>query len=471
MDVRTSPVATWSAKPTLGWTIRIALFAIPLAAAWLAVRFAMVVVPQPVESARIVVWIGGVVALSILVHQLVRRPLGRFSSLGMLFSMSLTFPDVAPSRWRAAKLASHASGVENTTGVASAGARQAEYLVELVGRINRHEATTWGHGDRVRSYAELIAEELSVTGPDLERLRWAALLHDVGNLDVPAAILEHSGQPRVEDRLLIEQHPNHALQHLAPVQEWLGDWVNAVTEHHEQWDGGGYPAGLAMTEISLGARIIAVADAYDAMTSSRSYRRPISAAKARQELVDKAGTQFDPAVVRAFLDAGIRRQRVGLGPLAALVELPARLVTVGSSAVTGASMAAATGAIVVTSALAAPPQPATVEQMPIVQSAVEEAQEATTTSSSTTSSTTTTIQAATRQAATTSTQAPTTTTAPPTTTTTQAPPTTAPTTTTTQAPPTTAPTTTTTEALEPVGSDYPTVTTTVTAPQPTYPTT
>lgn len=471
MDVETSPVETWSAKPVLGWVIRVALFIIPLLVAWLTVRLAMIAVPQPEGLGRTIVWVGGAFALSILVHQLARRSLRRFSSLGMLFSMSLTFPDVAPSRWRAAKLASRANSLDTSTDIASAKSRQADHLVELVGRINRHEAIMWGHGDRVRSYCEQIATELDITGADLERLRWAALLHDVGKLDISTAILDRKGRPTAEERLLIEQHPSHAANHLRPVQKWLGDWTNAITEHHERWDGTGYPHRLAMTDISLGARIIAVADAYDAMTSTRSYQRPISAANARQQLVDNAGTQFDPAVVRAFLDAGIKRQGVGLGPLAALVELPARLATLGSTAASGAGIAAATSAVVVTSALAPPLLSDTVAELPAVQRVVDEPEETTTTSTTTTSttSTTTTTTAPATLATTTTAAAPTTTTtAAPTTT---APPaTTAAPTTTTAAPTTTsAPTTTTTAPVDP---DYPAVApTTVPPPPPTYPST
>ncbi len=112
------------------------------------------------------------------------------------------------------------------------------------------------------------------------------------------------------------------------------------------------------------------------MTSTRSYQRPISAAKARQELVDNAGTQFDPSVVRAFLDAGIRRQRVGLGPLAALVELPARLVAVGSTAATGAG--------VVTNAIAPPLLSDSVAEPPAVQRIIDEPAETTTSTTTTT---------------------------------------------------------------------------------------
>ncbi len=186
MDIETSTVEQWSARPVLGWAIRVALFAVPLLAAWIAVRAAMIAGPQPEGLDRLAVWVAGAFALSILVHQLVRRSLRRLSSLGMLFSMSLTFPDIAPSRWRAAKLAIRAGNLDTDTGVASAQGRQADHLVGLVARINRHETATWGHGDRVRSYAEMIAVEMGVTGDDLDRLRWAALLHDVGRLDIPA---------------------------------------------------------------------------------------------------------------------------------------------------------------------------------------------------------------------------------------------------------------------------------------------
>ena len=155
------------------------------------------------------------------------------------------------------------------------------------------------HSETVGRYAELMARELGLSERRVGRVRLAGLLHDVGKVGVPDAILLKPGKLTDEERKIIIRHPElgaEILEHpsLRDVQGW-------VLAHHERPDGHGYPRGLFGAELPLEARIIAVADAYEAMTSDRSYRDAIGHARARAELERCAGTQFDPRVVAAFL--------------------------------------------------------------------------------------------------------------------------------------------------------------------------
>src|SRR4029077_15022459 len=125
-----------------------------------------------------------------------------------------------------------------------------------------------------------------------------------------------------EEWEIIRRHPEEGARIAAPLQTWLGEGSKAIEQQHERWDGGGYPKGLAGSEISLAARIVAVADAFDAMTSVRSYNTPISMAAARTEITGKAGVQFDPGVVRAFLMVSTRRLHNVMGPLSWIALVP-----------------------------------------------------------------------------------------------------------------------------------------------------
>ena len=120
----------------------------------------------------------------------------------------------------------------------------------------------------------------------------------------------------------MKNHPLEGAKLTAPLAGWLGQWASTIAEHHERYDGAGYPYGLAGDEISLGGRIVAVADCYDTMTSVRSYKRAMTPEAARAELAACAGSQFDPHVVRAFLDVSIGHLRPAAGPLAWLGSVP-----------------------------------------------------------------------------------------------------------------------------------------------------
>ena len=132
----------------------------------------------------------------------------------------------------------------------------------------------------------------------------------------------------------------------APLKEWLGPWGQAIAHHHERVDGTGYPAGLAGDGISLGGRIVSVADAYDTMTSARSYQRPKATAAARAELVANAGSQFNASIVRAFLDL-LPRLLWATGPISLVAHLPyfAQLRQIGQMSIAAATQTATATAV------------------------------------------------------------------------------------------------------------------------------
>jgi HD-GYP domain-containing protein (c-di-GMP phosphodiesterase class II) len=157
----------------------------------------------------------------------------------------------------------------------------------------------------VSDYAESLGTRLRLPASQIESLKVAAILHDVGKIGVPDAILQKPGPLTDEEYDAVKQHPQTALQILGQAS-FLSSELPLILHHHERYDGGGYPAGLAGDEIPFGARILAVADSLDAMFSRRSYKAGLTVDRVRRELDRCAGTQWDPAVVEAaagFLDS------------------------------------------------------------------------------------------------------------------------------------------------------------------------
>jgi HD-GYP domain-containing protein (c-di-GMP phosphodiesterase class II) len=171
----------------------------------------------------------------------------------------------------------------------------------LAEAIEKKDPYLRGHSDQVSGFAASVADSMGMDDETHDRLVLGSLLHDVGKLAIGQDILLKSGDLTAQERRLVEEHPaigSRIVEHVPG----LAQIAPAVLHHHEQWDGGGYPAGLAGDDIPLEARIIAVADSYSAMISDRPYRRRMPDHAAQRELRRCAGTQFDPEVVSVFCE-------------------------------------------------------------------------------------------------------------------------------------------------------------------------
>ena len=165
-------------------------------------------------------------------------------------------------------------------------------------------------------YAEAVAHELGCSEEEIHLLCLATLLHDIGKIGIPDAILHKPGPLNEEEWVLMRNHPEISRQILVQAGGVFGQLGNIVVAHHERWDGYGYPHGLAQEAIPLIARIVSVLDSYDAMTARRVYREPLTTTEARAELQRCAGTQFDPRIVEAFLRVLDREQSESKVPYA-----------------------------------------------------------------------------------------------------------------------------------------------------------
>ncbi|GLW44577.1 metal-dependent phosphohydrolase [Streptomyces sp. NBRC 14336] len=170
----------------------------------------------------------------------------------------------------------------------------------LVQAVDIKDGYTRGHSERVGQASMMIARELGMDAERVEVLRFAGILHDVGKLGVPTRLLRKDGPLTPEERRIIELHPEYGHEMVRGIS-FLGEARGAVLHHHERLDGSGYPYGLVGAQIPESARVVAVADAFDAMTSNRSYSRARPVPVALAELERCAGTQFDPRMVQALV--------------------------------------------------------------------------------------------------------------------------------------------------------------------------
>ena len=197
------------------------------------------------------------------------------------------------ARWAVAQFAEQQKAYEATVGA-------------LCQAVETKDFYTRGHSDRVSRGSVMIAREIGMRSERVEAIRYAGMLHDVGKLGVPTKVLQKTGKLTEEEYAAIQLHPMRGLDIVREIG-FLDEALAGIMHHHERIDGRGYPMGLAGDEIPEFARVLAVADAFDSITSTRSYRGARPVAEAIEELRKWSGTQFDPAFVDAFV-AALKRE-------------------------------------------------------------------------------------------------------------------------------------------------------------------
>jgi hypothetical protein len=320
-------VDRWVERPLLASVIRVVVLVVPIAAGFVAGLSAARWLPRLGGWANLG-WVLGILAVSTVTVSVVDRFARKLLPLATLLRLSLVFPDRVPSRFKLARQAGNVRVLERRIaearerGLDDDPARAAEQILTLVAALSAHDRKTRGHSERVRAFTDMLAEEFGLSQADSDRLRWAALLHDTGKLEVPSATLNKPGKPNEAEWARLRQHPIEGERIAAPLLPWLGPWAAVIGQHHERWDGAGYPRGVSGEDISLGARIVSLADSFEVMTAARSYKRPMTPTAARRELQRCAGGQFDPAIVRAFLNISLGRLWWAVGPASWVAQVP-----------------------------------------------------------------------------------------------------------------------------------------------------
>lgn len=369
------PEGRWRGRPVLSAAVRTTVFIVPVISAVSVSSIVVRVLPPVGRGAAI----GGYWALSFAISTLalviVNRAARRLLPLAVLLRLSLAFPDEVPSRLRVARRAANTRdlaemvSMARRAGIDDTPTRSAEEILSLVAAVEAHDRATRGHSERVRIYTDMLADQMRLHPWARDRLRWAALLHDVGKLSVPAKVLNKPAALDVDEWARIELHPDEGARLTSGLRDWLGPWGLAIEQHHERFDGGGYPRSLSGEEISLAGRMVAVCDAFETMTAVRPYRKPLSATKAREELVRCSGSHFDPAVVRSFLHVSVKRLSLLAGPLSWIAQTPilagieraaSAARSAGGAAIVGGGLALSPIAPVVPAPISAPP-PATTQ--------------------------------------------------------------------------------------------------------------
>jgi putative nucleotidyltransferase with HDIG domain len=341
----------WSRRHAAAMIVRTAIVGGPIAGSVAAMAVISRVLPSPGARAGTVArggWWAAVLIGSLIAMWLVDRLTRKLAPLAALLDMAVLFPGRAPTRLRVARRAGDLRQLENVTqdsrgldrrtGLAEA----AEQILALVGSLRAHDRHTRGHSERVRVYTDLIAAEMHLPPAAVDRLRWAALLHDIGKLRVPAATLNKPAKLSSSEWDIIREHPLAGAELASALLPWLGEWGRAIAEHHERFDGSGYPLGISGRDISVAGRIVAVADSFEVMTAARAYKKALTRTTALEEVVRCSGKQFDPDVVRALLAVSAPRLRWAMGPTSWLVGTPV-LGSVPSLTAAGVGVQAAVG--------------------------------------------------------------------------------------------------------------------------------
>ncbi len=349
---------SWTSRPWLGRGVQAAVVVIPVAVSAGVATVASRLIQRPPDLGGLALWWAAVSLSSLAALFATERVMRQLLPLAALLKISMIFPDHAPARFALARRNRRPEEVVSRLRQLGKTAEEgdlaaAQTVLELVVALSVHDRRTRGHGERVRVLTDMIAAELRLPSRDRARLRWSALLHDIGKLTVSASLLNKRGEPTAMEWRIIHGHPEAGARLIAPIVPWLGQWGPAVEQHHEWYDGSGYPKGLRGNQISLGARIVSVADVYDTITVTRAYRRPVSVTSARAELVRVAGSQLDPGIVRAFLNVSVGRlwRVLGVGALINQIPVLNELATTAARVAPGlgntTAVAGAAGALAV----------------------------------------------------------------------------------------------------------------------------
>jgi HD-GYP domain-containing protein (c-di-GMP phosphodiesterase class II) len=191
----------------------------------------------------------------------------------------------------------------------------------LVEAVNQHDTYSGGHSYRVAQYAANVARLMGLPDDEISFIRQGALVHDIGKIGIPEPVLKKAGKLNAEELHLVRLHPIFGASILSRL-DGTKTLIPMALHHHERWDGDGYPSGLTQVDIPMEARIVSVADAFDAMTTGRPHGAVLSTSEALAELRRSAGTQFDPLLVDVMHEAerqGFLESAQGDRPLANLV--------------------------------------------------------------------------------------------------------------------------------------------------------
>lgn len=175
-------------------------------------------------------------------------------------------------------------------------------LIMLANAIEVRDPYTRGHVERVMNYAQTIAEYLGWSSTEINNLRFGSILHDIGKINIPENILRKSGSLSEEEWVEMRKHPEMGAELVKGIH-YLDPAVPVILYHHERWNGSGYPFGMKEEDIPLSARIVAIADSFDAMTTKRPYRDELTPEQACNEVISGSGIQYDPLMVEAFQHA------------------------------------------------------------------------------------------------------------------------------------------------------------------------
>ncbi|HEY5049602.1 MAG TPA: HD domain-containing phosphohydrolase, partial [Acidothermaceae bacterium] len=271
----------WESRRFAAWSLRAGIVIAPVIAAVIVMAVVSRVVPRPRSGSLLLLagWWALVLASSLVALWATDRAARRLTPLAALLDLAVLFPGRAPTRFAIARKAGDLRALKTLSEAVLPGqqpgnvATAAEQILALVGSLRAHDRHTRGHSERVRVYTDMIAAELRLPASAVDRLRWAALLHDIGKLRIPASVLNKPGKLTSSEWAAIRRHPDAGAELAADLLPWLGPWGLAIAQHHEHFDGSGYPHGLSGTHISLAGRIVAVADSFETMTGARPYKK------------------------------------------------------------------------------------------------------------------------------------------------------------------------------------------------------